>query len=78
MITLDLNEKFPGKPDPTTFGDRVDAFDFSPYTNQHVQLAGCAPTWAHLQVAARLFSHTKMVDFLIDDGKDGIVVAVLR
>lgn len=73
---FDLNTVFPGKPNPQTFAAQVAAHDFAPYAGQRVRLHGCAPTWAHLIVAARLIAVGAAVDFLIDDGKEGIVVPI--
>lgn len=73
---LDLNTTFPGKPDPATFAGVVAGCDFVSYAGQRVRLRGCAPTWAHLIVAARLIAAGAAVDFLIDDGKEGIVVPI--
>lgn len=75
-LVLDLNTAFPGKPNHQTFAERVAAFDWQPYVGQRVQLRGCAPTWAHLLVAARLLPLAAGVDFLIDDGKGGVVVPI--
>lgn len=77
-VILNLNTLFPGKPSPQDFSGRVAAHDFSDCTGQHVQLRGCAPTWAHLIVAARLLPIVSGIDFLIDDGKSGIVVPIVR
>lgn len=75
---LDLNDIAKGKIDVAGFRARLDAFDLAPFAGQHVQLRGCAPTWAHLMVAARLMGRATAVDFLIDDGKAGIPVEVFR
>lgn len=75
-VILDLNTAFPGKSNPQTFAAQVAQHDFAPYAGQRVQLHGCAPTWAHLIVAVRLFAIGADVDFLIDDGKEGIVVPI--
>ncbi len=75
-VTLDLNQLFPGKPSPHSFPQQVAQHDFSRYAGQRVRLHGCAPTWAHLMIAARLLPVAAGVDFLIDDGKEGIVVPI--
>jgi hypothetical protein len=41
-----------------------------------VHLVGCAPTWAHLLVAGKLFPVVAKLDFVIDDGKDGKPVEI--
>lgn len=70
-IVLDLNDLATGKVELASFKSKVDALDIAPYHGRHVQLAGCAPTWAHLLVAAKLFPHVAGLDFLLDDGKEG-------
>jgi hypothetical protein len=77
-VQLDLNQIAPGKIDVAGFREKLGAFDLEPYAGQHVQLRGCAPTWAHLMVAARLLGRVRALDFLIDDGKSGITVEVFR
>jgi hypothetical protein len=62
--------------DLATFPRIVKGLDTSPYAGKHVQLKGCAPTWAHLMVAGHLFDSVKSIDFLIDDGKLGKSVRV--
>ncbi len=75
-LTFDLNQAFPGKPNPNTFSAQVAQFNFESMRGKRVRLHGCAPTWAHLMVAAQLTRHGAAVDFLIDDGKSGIVVPI--
>lgn len=75
-ILFDMNTIFPGKPDPATFAEKVAAHDFAVYRQQIVQLKGCAPTWAHLMVAARLLPLVARLEFLIDDGKGGRPIPV--
>lgn len=77
-ITLDLNDIASGKVELASFQQKVNALDISSYKGQHVQLVGCAPTWAHLLVAGKLFPIVSGLDFVIDDGKDGRVVEVLK
>lgn len=77
-ITLDLNDIASGKVELATFHQKVNSLDTSPYKGKHVQLVGCAPTWAHLLVAGKLFPLVSGLDFVIDDGKDGKVVEVLK
>ena len=76
-ITLDLNDIASGKVELATFQKIVKSLDVSSYQGKHVQLTGCAPTWAHLLVAGRLFPIVSGLDFVIDDGKDGKVVQIL-
>lgn len=77
-VTLDLNDLASGKVELASFTQKVSTLDIGPYKGRHVQLAGCAPTWAHLLVAGKLFPVVSALDFLIDDGKDGKVVEVLK
>lgn len=76
-ITLDLNDIASGKVELASFQQKVSALDVSAYQGKHVQLTGCAPTWAHLLVAGKLFPVVGALDFVIDDGKDGKPVSVL-
>lgn len=73
---FDMNTVFPGKADPQTFPAKIAAHDFSVYQGQHVQLRGCAPSWAHLLVAAQLLPRVARLDFLLDDGHGGQVIPV--
>ncbi len=77
-ITLDLNDIASGKVELATFQQKVNSLDVSNYKDKHVQLTGCAPTWAHLLVAGKLFPIVSGLDFVIDDGKEGKVVEVLK
>ena len=76
-ITLDLNDMASGKVELASFQQKVAELDLANYQGKHVQLTGCAPTWAHLLVAGRLFPVVGALDFVIDDGKDGKPVSVL-
>jgi hypothetical protein len=76
-VVLDLNDLAEGKVELSSFRQKVDALDLTPYRGKHVQLTGCAPTWAHLLVAGKLFGVVDGLDFLIDDGKEGKPVAIL-
>ena len=76
--TLDLNDIARGKIDVAGFRAKLDAFDLARFSGKHVVLRGCAPTWAHLMVASRLAGKVAGLDFLIDDGKAGIPVEILR
>lgn len=77
-ITLDLNDIASGKVEFASFQQKVAALDVSGYAGKHVELTGCAPTWAHLLVAGRLFPIASAIDFVIDDGKDGKPVNIFR
>lgn len=77
-ITIDLNDIASGKVELATFQQKVNSLDTSSYQGKHVQLTGCAPTWAHLLVAGKLFPIVSGLDFVIDDGKDGKVVEVVK
>ncbi len=78
IVQLDLNDIASGKVELASFTTKVNSMDFSSYKGKRVQLAGCAPTWAHLIVAAKLFPLASAVDFLLDDGKDGKVIPILN
>jgi len=75
-VTLDLNDIASGKVELSSFKSKLDALDLSTYQNKEVQVRGCAPTWAHLLVAGRLFGKVKRLEFLMDDGKEGVPVEV--
>ncbi|MCG3204541.1 MAG: hypothetical protein KCHDKBKB_01256 [Elusimicrobia bacterium] len=76
-ITLDLNDLASGKVELASFQQKVTTLDVTLYKDKHVQLVGCAPTWAHLLVAGKLFPVVGALDFLIDDGKEGKPVQIL-
>ena len=78
IIDLDLNDLASGKVELSSFQSKVDSIDFSPYQGKHVRLSGCAPTWAHLLVAAKLFPLVTTLDFLLDDGKEGRPIPLLN
>ena len=78
IVKLDLNDIASGKVELASFQQKVNSLDLSSYHGKHVQLVGCAPTWAHLLVAGKLFPIVSGLDFVIDDGKDGKVVEVLK
>lgn len=77
-VLLDLNDIASGKVELSSFKTKVDSLDVKPYANKHVQIQGCAPTWAHLLVAGKLFPHVQALDFILDDGKDGKVIEILK
>ncbi len=76
---LDLNDIVMGRVELATFKERLEKFDLDRYKGKHVQIRGCAPVWAHLMVAGKLFGKAKRVDYLLDDsgtGGDGITISV--
>ena len=75
-IILDLNDIASGKVELGSFKAKLDKLDFAPFQGKEVQVKGCAPTWAHLLVAGKLFGKVKRIEFLLDDGKDGIPIDV--
>ncbi len=77
-VTLDLADIQPGKVDVAGFTQKLSGYDLARFEGRHVLIRGCAPTWAHLMVAARLIGKVPALDFLIDDGKSGIPVEVYR
>lgn len=68
---LDLTELL-GRIELDTFPEKLEALDLTAYHGKRVQIRGCAPVWAHLAVAARLIGTVEELEFLVDDGKDGI------
>lgn len=78
MKIFDLNEVAEGKLDRESFAKRLSDIDWSLYDGQDVGLRGCAPTWAHLMVAANLFKRVKKLSFVMDDGKGGVPIDVFR
>ncbi len=77
-IALDLNDIASGKVELASFQEKLNNFDLAPFKGKHVQLQGCAPTWAHLLVAGKLVPLVTGLDFVIDDGKEGKVIEVLK
>ena len=77
IIDLDLNDLASGKVELSSFQSKINSMDFSTYQGKHVRLSGCAPTWAHLLVAAKLFPLVSTLDFLLDDGKEGRPISLL-
>ena len=75
-VILDLNDISKGKVELGSFKVKLDGLDLSGYHGKHVQIKGCAPTWAHLLVAGRLFGKVGKLEFLLDDGKAGVPIEV--
>lgn len=75
---LDLNTLMTGPVRLEAFRERLTSFDVTPYIGKHVQLKGCAPTWAHLMMAGKLFGTAQAVDFLLDDKNGAQPVEVWR
>ncbi|GEM_PF-1735481 len=75
-VVLDLNSIVSGPVAIDNFKNAVEAFDFSPYYDKHIQLRGCAPSWAFLMVYEKLASRVSAVDYLLDDGKRGVAIAI--
>lgn len=71
IINLDLNDIAGGKVELSSFQEKITHLNTAPYAGKRVRLAGCAPTWAHLLVAGKLFPVVSGMEFAIDDGKDG-------
>lgn len=67
---LDLTELL-GRIEFDTFEEKLRELDLTPYVGKRVQMRGCAPVWAHLAVAAKLFGNVAELEFLVDDGKEG-------
>jgi hypothetical protein len=77
-VLLDLNDLASGKVELASFQQKLNSLDLSPYRSRHVQLAGCAPTWAHLLVSAKLLPIVDQLDFLLDDGKEGKAIPIFK
>ena len=77
-LTIDLNDFSNGPVQLASFQEKLSSLDISPYKGQHVQIKGCAPTWAHLMVAGKLFPVVSAIDFLLDDNKGGKPIEVFK
>jgi hypothetical protein len=77
-LVLDLNDIAQGKVELGSFRAKLESLDLAPYHGREVQVQGCAPTWAHLLVAGKLYGKVKKLEFLMDDGKGGIPVEVYK
>ena len=75
---LDLNDIAKGKLDRESFSEKLGHIDWGQYDGQDVAIKGCAPTWAHLMVAGRLFGRVAKLNFLMDDGKGGVPIPVFE
>lgn len=75
---LDLNTLTEGPIKLQAFTERVAKLNVAPYAGKHVQLKGCAPTWAHLMVAGKLVGTARSIDFLLDDKKGALPIEVYR
>jgi len=78
IVKLDPSDIAGGRVEFRTFPDKLAAFDVEAYRGKHVQLEGCSPTWAHLLLAGKLFPVVSALDFVVDDGKDGKPVQILK
>ena len=76
VMLFDMNVVFPGKVVAEDFSAQVAALDFTPYSDKQVQLRGCAPSWAHLLVAAKLLPIVARLEFIIDDGNEGRAILI--
>ena len=77
-VILDLNDLSAGGVKLDAFTKTVEALETAPYRDKHVTIKGCAPSWAHLMVAGKLFPIVAGLDFLLDDGKGGRPIPVFR
>jgi len=74
---LDLNELADGgKVELSSFEEKLRSVDWDSFRDQVVQIKGCAPIWAHLMVAGRLFGKASRVEFLMDDRQGGVPIEV--
>jgi len=71
---LDLNDIESGKVEVKTFAAKLESVDWESYRGQDVQIKGCAPTWAHLLVAGRLFGKASKISFLLDDRSGAVPI----
>ncbi|MBV9079989.1 MAG: hypothetical protein JO102_02595 [Elusimicrobia bacterium] len=78
VVKLDPADVAGGRVEFASFPSKLASLDVEAYRGKHVQLEGCAPTWAHLLVAGKLFNVAAAVDFVVDDGKSGKAVEVFR
>lgn len=78
QIALDIDDIAGGKVELSSFAEKLASFDLTPYKDMHVQIQGCAPTWAHLMVAGKLFPIVKALDFIIDDRQGEKIVSILK
>jgi len=76
LLVLNLNEVAQGKLDREGFSAKLSQIDWGKYDGADVAIRGCAPTWAHLMVAGRLFGKVKSLSFLMDDGKGGVPIQI--
>jgi len=77
-VILDLNDIASGKVELGSFKAKLEGMDLSSYHGKEVQIRGCAPTWAHLLVAGKLFGKVKRLEFLLDNGQDGLPIEVWK
>ena len=78
MTTIDVLDLSGGKVEYASFASKLEGIDWSQYAGQDVQLKGCAPTWAHLLVAGKLFGKAAKVQFLADDRKGGTPIEIFK
>lgn len=78
MKTIDVLDLSGGKVEVKSFGAKLDALSWDEYRGQDVRIQGCAPTWAHLLVAGRLFGLAARVEFLLDDRADGVPIEIYK
>ena len=77
MTKIDLMDLAGGKVEFKSFSQKLESVDWDSYKGQDVQLKGCAPTWAHLLVAGRLFGKASKVEFLMDDRAGAVPIRIL-
>ena len=75
---LDLNDIATGKVEFKSFAQKLESVDWDSYRGQEVQIKGCAPTWAHLLVAGRLFGRAAKVEFLMDDRQGAVPIEIYK
>lgn len=77
-VVFDLNDMTQGPAKLESFKDAVETLDISAYQGKDVQIKGCAPAWAHLMVAGKLFPVVKRLEFLLDNGQNGLPIEIFK
>ena len=78
MKTIDVLDLSGGKVEVKNFAAKLETVDWGSYRGQEVQIKGCAPTWAHLLVAGRLFGLAAKVEFLLDDRAGAVPIEIFK
>lgn len=68
-VAIDLSEIAKGKITEDGFREKLEKIDLDSYKGKIVQLKGCAPTWAYLLMAWKLFGKVSGLEFLDYNGQ---------